>query len=176
MNADSLAWLCVLLFVDGATLSVSSTVLMLHYGSRHEPWMVAVAGGASAALGSALQLVFLRWALSGSHPWMRRFAPSREKLEKALASYPSASFLALTVARATPLPDAPLKLVAAFLGYPIYLYGLASFLGSMPYFYALALIGSKFEIPVPILIGTLAVVLLGVVADRLWRRRRAKKA
>jgi uncharacterized membrane protein YdjX (TVP38/TMEM64 family) len=175
MNADSLPWLCLWLFIDGATLSVSSTVLLLHYGSRHEPWMVAVLGGASAALGSSLQLLVLRWALSSGHPWMRRFAPSREKLEKALASYPSASFLALTVARATPLPDAPLKLVAAFLEYPVYLYGLASFLGSMPYFYALALIGSKLKIPVPILIGAAALVVAGVVVDRL-RRRGAKPA
>jgi uncharacterized membrane protein YdjX (TVP38/TMEM64 family) len=169
--SDSLWLLCLWLFIDGATLSVSSTVVLLHYGAHHEPWQVAVLGGASSALGSSLQLLILRWALSSRQRWMHRFAPSREKLEKALASYPSASFVALTVARATPLPDAPLKLVAAFLGYPVYLYGLATLLGSMPYFFALALIGSKVRIPPWILITAVVVIVTAVLFD-WWRKRR----
>jgi uncharacterized membrane protein YdjX (TVP38/TMEM64 family) len=170
VGMTDLLWLCLWLFIDGATLSVSSTVLLLHYGSRFEPWKVAVLGGAASALGSSIQLLVLRWALSSRHSWMRRLAPSREKLEKALASYPSASFVALTVARATPLPDAPLKLVAAFLEYPVYLYGLASFLGSIPYFFALALIGSKLHVPLWVVIAALVLVVVGVVIDR-WRKR-----
>lgn len=170
--SDSLAWLCLWLFIDGATLAATSTPVILKYGSGHEPWMVAVLGGASAALGSAVQLLVLRWALGSNVPWMRRFAPSREKLDQALASYPSASFLALAVARATPLPDAPLKLVAAFVGYPVALYALASFLGQVPYFFVLAWVGSKVKIPTWILVAAVIVIVLGVVVDRLWRRRK----
>ena len=43
---------------------------------------------------------------------MRRLAPSREKIEEAIRHYPSASFLSLLAARATPIPDAPLKILA----------------------------------------------------------------
>lgn len=172
MIGESLWVLCLLLFLDGATLAASSTILLLHYGRYHEPWQVALAGGASSALGSSVQLLILRWALSSKQRWMQRLAPPRDKLEKALENYPSASFLALTVARATPLPDAPLKIVAAFLGYPVPLYGLASFLGSMPYFYVLALVGSKVKIPWQVLLGALALVLLGVGIDWLRKRRR----
>jgi uncharacterized membrane protein YdjX (TVP38/TMEM64 family) len=150
-------------------------VLLLQFGRYHPPWQVGLAGGAASALGSSLQLLLLRWALSSRHPWMSRFAPSRDKLEAALKGYPSASFLALAIARATPLPDAPLKLVAAFLEYPVHLYGLASFIGSIPYYYALALIGSKVRIPAWLLVAALVLILLGTLVDR-WRKRRAGHA
>ena len=171
----SLWFLCLLLFLDGATLAAFSTVLLIQYGRYHEPWRVALAGGAASALGSVIQLLLLRWALSAKHPWMNRFAPSREKLEAAVGNYPSASFVALTVARATPLPDAPLKLVAAFLEYPVQLYGLASLLGSIPYYYALAWFGSKVRIPAWLLIAALALIAIGLLVDR-WRKRAAGRA
>ena len=92
---------------------------------------MAVAGSSASAAGSALQLVVLRWAISSRHRWMARLAPSREKIEASLRQYPSASFLALLLARATPLPDAPLKVVAV-VEYPIALYTLAVLLGALP--------------------------------------------
>ena len=172
----SLVLLCLLLYVDAATLAFATTALLLVYGRFHEPWQVAVFGGFASALGSATQLVLLRWLLAANKPWMRRFTPSRVKIEEALKQFPSASFLALTVARATPLPDAPLKLVAATIGYPIALYGLATFLGSMPYYYVLALIGHKFKIPIWIIIGAFALIGVGVGIDALRRRFRNRSA
>lgn len=117
--------------------------------------------------------MILRWALGSQHPWMRRFAPSRESIETTLKSYPSASFLMLAVARATPLPDAPLKLVAAVIRYPIRLYALATFLGSMPYYFVLALIGHSFRIPGWVLIAALGLILLGLTLD--WLRKRLRR-
>ena len=168
--ADSLWLLCLLLFVDGATFAFFTTPLLLHYGHALPPWQVAVVGGLASAIGSSIQLIVLRWALSSSHAWMRRFAPSREKLESALRQYPSASFLALAVARATPLPDAPLKLAAAVVEYPPALYGLAVYLGSLPYYFALALVGSKIAIPGWLLALAAAAIVAGWLFDR-WRRR-----
>lgn len=171
MTGESLWVLCLLLFVDGATLAATSTVLLLHYGRYHEPWQVALAGSAASALGGAVQLYVLRWALGTEQPWMRRFAPSREKIDAALRSYPSASFVALTVARATPMPDWPLKIVAATVRYPIRLYTLATFLGSVPYFFALALIGRTFKFPPALLFGGFGLLAIVVLVER-WRRRR----
>jgi membrane protein YqaA with SNARE-associated domain len=175
VSGESLWVLCLLLFADGATFAFATTPLLLQYGKFHEPWRVAVLGGAASAAGSAFQLLVLRWALAERHPWTRRFAPSRERLAEALARYPSASFVALMVARATPLPDAPLKLVAAAVHYPIPLYGLAVFLGALPYYFALALLGRTFKIPGWILVAAAAAVALGFAIDR-WRRRGAPSA
>ena len=170
----SLVLLCLLLYVDAATLAFATTALLLVYGHFHEPWKIAVFGGFASALGSATQLLLLRWLLATDKPWMRRFTPSRVKIEEALKQFPSASFLALAVARATPLPDAPLKLVAATIGYPIGLYGLATLLGSMPYYFVLALIGHKFEIPIWIILGAFALIGVGIGIDALRRKLRRR--
>jgi uncharacterized membrane protein YdjX (TVP38/TMEM64 family) len=158
--------------VDAATLAFATTPLLLLYGRDHDARVVALAGGLASALGSATQLLLLRWALATDKPWMRRFTPSRDKLEAALGQFPSASFLALVVARATPLPDAPLKLVAAAIGYPVLRYGLATFLGSIPYYFVLALIGRKFKFPVWVLLMALALIIVGLGIDALRRRRK----
>lgn len=175
MSGESLWVLCLLLFVDGATFAFATTPLLLQYGKFHEPWMVAVAGGAASAAGSSLQLLILRWALGANFPWLARFTPSRDKLAAALARHPSASFVALMVARATPLPDAPLKLVAAAGRYPIGLYALAIYLGALPYYFALALLGKAFKIPTWILIAAVAAIVAGFLVDH-WRKRRKARA
>jgi uncharacterized membrane protein YdjX (TVP38/TMEM64 family) len=169
---ESLWMMCLLLFAEGGTLSFLTTPTLLYYGRYHEPWVVGLAGSTASAAGSALQLLLLRWALSGRHEWMRRFAPSREKVEAAVRRYPSASFLALLLARATPLPDAPLKVVAAVVEYSVLLYSIAVFLGALPYFYVLALLGREFRIPLWILLTAASLIGLGFLIDRLRKRPR----
>ena len=176
MSADSLWVLCLLLFVDGATFAFFTTPLLLQYGKLHEPWVVALAGGASSAAGSVVQLTLLRWALNADWPWLRRIVPTREKVREVLARYPSASFIAILVARATPLPDAPLKIVAAAVRYPLYLYGLAIALGAMPYYYLLSLVGKKVKIPTRIIVIATLLIVVAIVIDRLWRARRSRPA
>jgi len=170
VNPQALWVLCALLFADGATFSFATTFLLLEYGKFHPPWQVALAGGAASAAGSVLQLMLLRFFIRADRPWTRRFVPTRERVTATLARYPSASFLALLLARATPLPDAPLKLVAAVVGYPLVLYFLAILLGALPYYYVLALVGQKFRVPTWVVIGSMVVIGLGVGVDR-WRRR-----
>src|SRR5438477_2723317 len=172
--SHSLWMMSVLLFAEGGTLSFLTTPTLLYYGRFHEAWSVALAGSTASALGSALQLWLLRWLVSAQHPWTRRFAPSREKIEGAVRHNPSTSFLALLVARATPLPDAPLKLVAAVVGYPLALYSLAVLLGSLPYFYVLALLGHDIRIPTWVLIAAAVAIVIGVLIDRLRARRAAR--
>jgi uncharacterized membrane protein YdjX (TVP38/TMEM64 family) len=171
----SLWMMVLLLFLEGGTLSFLTTPTLLYYGRYHEPWEVALAGSAASAAGSAVQLWALRWALAERHAWMRRFAPSRQKVDEALKHYPAATFMGLLIARATPLPDAPLKLVAAVVGYSIVLYTVAVLLGSLPYFYVLALLGHEVKIPNWVLIAALAAIVLGIVIDRV-RARRAVRA
>jgi uncharacterized membrane protein YdjX (TVP38/TMEM64 family) len=168
--ADSIWVMCLLLLVDGATFSLFTTPLILHYGKvLEEPTMVALFGGAFSAAGSAIQLLILRRLLASDHPYMRRFTPSREKVQAAVKAYPSASFAALALARATPLPDAPLKIVAAAAGYPVGRYALAIFIGALPYYFVLAIAGRKFQPPTWVLVGASLAIGLGVIIDRLRR-------
>ena len=71
------------------------------------------------------------------------------------------------VARATPLPDAPLKLVAAAGGYPALRYGLAILLGALPYYYALSWVGHAVAIPGWILVAAAVAIVLGALVGLL---------
>ena len=171
---ESLWMMSLLLFLAGGTLSFLTTPTLLYYGKFHAPWAVAVAGSTASAAGSALQLWVLRWAISSRHRWMTRWTPSREKIEASLRQYPSASFMALLLARATPLPDAPLKIVAAVVEYPITLYTLAVLLGALPYFYLLARLGREFHVPAWVLIAAVVLIVAGIGIDRLRLRMRRR--
>ena len=166
----SLPVLCLLLFVDNATFAALSTPLLLTYAPHFEPWQVGVFGAASAGAGSTVQLVLFRWVLGSNWAWVKRFAPSRDKVETALKASPSASFLAIVIARATPIPDAPIKLVAAARRYPLPLYFLALLLGGMPYFALLAWLGHEFPLP-PWVLLVLVVVVALVFGFERWRKR-----
>jgi membrane protein YqaA with SNARE-associated domain len=175
VSASSLWVLCLLLFVDGATFAFATTPLILQYAKHHAPWEVALAGGAASALGSCVQLLLLRWLLDTGHRWLHRFAPSQEKLAALLRENPSTSFLAILVARATPLPDAPVKILAALARYPIGLYGLAVLLGALPYYFVLALLGHAVQIPTWVLVTAGALVAAGIIVDRVRRRGRGDR-
>ena len=175
MTVDSLWLLCLLLFLDGATTAAFTTPLLLLYGKTFEPWKVAAAGGVASAAGSVVQLALLRWMLATGRPWMTRLVPSRQKLEETLKRYPSASFLAIAIARATPLPDAPLKLVAAAVGYPLYRYFAAVLAGALPYYFLLAWAGHELPIPVWAIAALAGALAIGLGLD-LVRKSRAPVA
>lgn len=163
------------LFVDGATLGAVTTPLLIQAGKSQPPWILSVFGGLASALGAALQLLFFRWALESERPWARRFGPTREKLEEGLRRYRRASFLGLVLMRATPVPDLPLKLVAAAGRYPIPLYALAVWLGALPYYYALAKLGQKLRPPLWVILAGVAAVAAIALFEKL-RRGRARRA
>ena len=164
------AVLCLLLFVDNATLAAFSTPLLLAYAPRFEPWQVGLFGAAAAGAGSTVQLLAMRWILAPARPWARRFAAQRLRLEQALAAAPGTSFLAILIARATPLPDGPVKLVAAAGRYPLPRYFLAVLLGGIPYFALLAWLGHEFPVP-PWALLLLVLVVLLVFGFERWRKR-----
>ena len=172
----SLPLLCLLLFLDNSTFSMLTTPLLLLYAPKFEPWQVGVFGATAAGAGSTVQILIFRWILGTKWAWVKRFSPSRDLVEKALAESPSASFLAILIARATPLPDGPIKIVAAAGRYPLPRYFLAVLLGGIPYFALLAWLGHEFPIPPWVLL--LIVVVVGLVfAIERWRRlARAPKA
>lgn len=166
----SLPVLCLLLFADNATVAALSTPLLLAYAPRFEPWQVGVFGAASAAAGSTVQMLLFRWILAAEWAWVKRFAPSRDRIEKALAGSPSATFLAIAFARATPLPDGPIKIIVAAGRYPLSRYCLALLLGGIPYFALLAWLGHEFPVPPWVLL----LLIVGVAVMFLFERRRTR--
>jgi uncharacterized membrane protein YdjX (TVP38/TMEM64 family) len=164
---DALWKLSALLFLDAATLSVWSTPLLLFASKRFEPWQVALAGGGASAVGSVFQLMVFRWMLAHERAWMRPFLPSRDWITATLAKYPNASFMAIAIARATPVPDAPLKLAAAVARYPLPRYFAAVVLGALPYTFALASLGKHLSLPPWLLLAIVAVLAASVVVDRI---------
>jgi uncharacterized membrane protein YdjX (TVP38/TMEM64 family) len=175
VSVDSLWMLCLLLFLDGATTAVATTPLLLLYAKHFEPWQVALAGGAASACGSVVQLAVFRWMLGHERPWMTRFLPSKRRLEETLRRFPSASFLAIAIARATPLPDAPIKLVAAVVRYPLWRYFAAVLAGALPYYFLLAWAGHEFPIPPWAIAGLAGALVLGLVVDMLRKRREPRE-
>jgi len=170
-----LAFLCLLLFADNATFAALTTPLLLAYAPHFEPWQVGVFGAASAGAGSTVQLMIFRWVLSTDWPWVKRFAPSRDRVQQALAASPSASFLAILFARATPIPDGPIKVVAAAGRYPLPRYFLAVLLGGIPYFALIAWLGHEFPIPPWVLLVLVVVIALLFLFER-WRKRGRRPA
>src|SRR5262249_61390282 len=74
---DSLFVLCLLLFLDNATLAAFTTPLLLAYAPRFEPWQVGVFGALSAGARRTIQPLPFRWALSPGPPRLRRLRPGR---------------------------------------------------------------------------------------------------
>ena len=166
----SLPLLCLLLFADNALLAAFSTPLLLAYAPRFEPWQVGVFGAVAAAAGSTVQMLLFRWILATEWDWVKRFGPSRDRMRKALAGSPSATFLAILIARATPLPDGPIKLVVAAGHYPLPNYFAALVLGGVPYFALLAWLGHEFPVPPWVLLVLIVVVAVVFLFER-WRKR-----
>jgi uncharacterized membrane protein YdjX (TVP38/TMEM64 family) len=178
MHLSALWVYCLALALDGATFSFATTALIILYAPFHAAWKLAVFGAVASAAGSTAQFVLLRLILDSGHPWLRRFAPSREKLASALSDNPSTSFLTLMVARATPMPDAPLKLVAAAGHYPVRLYATAILLGALPYYFVIAFLAQRaadlarqFRMPWWAVLAAFALVAAGFGVDRLRRAR-----
>ena len=166
----SLPMLCLVLFLDNATTASFTTPLLLTYAPKFQPWQVGVFGATAAGLGSTVQLLMFRWILNSRWRWAQKLAPSRDRVEQALKASPSASFLAILIARATPLPDGPIKLIVAAGRYPLPRYLLAVVLGGIPYFALLAWLGHEFPVPPWILLLVVVAIAL-VFLFESWRKR-----
>jgi uncharacterized membrane protein YdjX (TVP38/TMEM64 family) len=166
----SLPAVCLLLFLDNATTAAATTPLLLFYAPHFEPWQMGVCGSFAAGLGSTVQLLLFRALMNAPWRWVQRLAPSRDRIERSLSESPTTSFLAIVIARATPLPDGPVKLLVAAGRYPLPLYFLAVMLGGVPYFWLLSWLGKEFKIPPGIVLVFVLVVALVFLFER-WRKR-----
>lgn len=160
------------LFVEALALPLGSTFYIAYLGARHPPLVVAIVGALGTAGGSAVQYLAVRWLLARPKhipPWLARL---RVRLETSVRGVGAAAFWTLFVIYATPLGAGPLKLVAAAAGYPLPKFTLAIGLGCLPYYFALAYLGERFELPGWVYVLAIGGVLVLGVGQWLLHRRR----
>jgi len=162
------------LFVDALFFPLASTVYVAYFGARHDPWLACSLGALATTLGSLAQYGAVRWIVtrpSGLPGWLVRM---RNRVEETLAGSHHATFWALFVIYATPLGAGPLRLVAAAGGFPLWKFGLAIFLGCLPYYFALAWFGHAVHLPAWVYAAAIIALLALGAAQFLARRARAR--
>ena len=166
---DSLVVFFLYVLLDALALPIASTVYVAYLGQKHPPLLVAGLGAIATTVGSIGQYVAVRWLLA--HPrlqvaWLARL---RANVESLVGGAGTATFWALFVVYATPLGAGPLRLVAAAGGYPLTRFAAAILLGCLPYYSAVAWLGSAISLP-----GWLYALVIGlavVVSATLWMAR-----
>jgi len=170
---DHLAVFALYLFVDALALPIASTVYVAYMGARFPPLLVALLGAAATTAGSAGQYLIVRWLLA--HPtlqwgWLVRL---RARVVGLVDGTGHATFWALFVIYATPLGAGPLRLVAAAGGYPLLRFAAAIALGCLPYYAAVAWIGSAVKLPPWVYAA--AIISAVAFAVVVWMSRQARE-
>ena len=161
------------LFFDALFFPLASTVYVAYFGARHDPWLACSLGALGTTLGSLVQYGIVRWVVtrpSGLPGWLVRL---RNRVEEALAGSTHATFWALFVIYATPLGAGPLRLVAAAGGYPLLRFAAAIALGCLPYYAAVAWIGSAVKLPPWVYAA--AIISAVAFAVVVWMSRQARE-
>ena len=170
---DHLGVFVLYLFVDALALPIASTVYVAYMGERYSPVLVAALGALATAAGSVAQYLVVRWLLA--HPslqwgWLVRL---RARASGLVDGAGHATFWTLFVIYATPLGAGPLRLIAAAAGYPLPRFAAAIALGCLPYYAAVAWIGSAVKLPAWVYaVAIVASIAVGVV---VWMSRRARE-
>lgn len=133
--------------------------VLIHYGTSHPAWVVAVVAGGGTVLAEAVNYSIFGYVYE--RPSLQAFA-DRPVVRHIVELFDRRPFLAILVAGFSPVPFFPVRFLVVMTGYPRarYLTGVA--LARTPRFFILAALGGLFEIPATAL-GVLMVLLLATV-------------
>jgi len=149
--------------------------VLLFFAKFYSPLVIALTSVAGTLLAEALNYTAFNYVTD-----LRAFKKIKEgkTVQKTVALFHRAPFLALWVAGFTPIPFYPFRFLVVFAHYPLWKYLLAVFLSRGPRFFILAEVGRLIKFPDYLLI-TLFIILIAVanipLLRRLYKNQRAKK-
>ncbi|HHM23828.1 MAG TPA: DedA family protein [Bacteroidetes bacterium] len=139
---------------------------VLYVSPDYAPLLIAFVGAVGATLSALLEYYILDFLLG-----FRRLARIKEnpRYKRYAGYFDRFSFGSVFLASAIPMPVDPVRMLAISRGYEKWRFALATFIGRIPRFFLIALLGSQLvyakRIAVLLLIGTLALELV----RRVWK-------
>ena len=148
-------------------------VLML-FGKLYPPWLIALTGATLSCLVEWFNYRVYDWASD-----LKRLEKYKEKASHGrwVALFRQHPFLVVWVFALSPLPDWVMRIVAVVAKYSVWRYVLAFWLGRLPKFFLLALLGKALPVsPLALTIGAVGVVVLGYAMGRMGKADKTDKA
>ncbi len=149
--------------------------VLLFFAKFYSPLVIALTSVAGTLLAETLNYTAFNYVTD-----LRVFKKIKEgkTIQKTVALFHRAPFLALWVAGFTPIPFYPFRFLVVFAHYPLWKYLLAVFLSRGPRFFILAEVGRLVKFPDYFLI-TLFIILIAVanipLLRRFYKSQQAKK-
>ncbi|MFC1716165.1 VTT domain-containing protein [Candidatus Poribacteria bacterium] len=118
--------------------------VILLYGAVYSPWLVALCAGIAISMIELANYQILTPILDWKRIGAFKEKPFYRRSERYFSAFP---FLSLLFACFTPVPFIPFRILAVTTRYSIKKFVLSVFLGRVPRFYLLALIGGTLNLP-----------------------------
>jgi len=164
----SLSWFCLYSAISNTCVSVfPHEPSILLYGGIFHPLFVAILGAFSVCWIEFYNYRILSFVTSIRK--VRTFT-SKCAYQKAETWFNKVPFFSIVFACFTPIPYAPFRLLAVTSNYPMNRLLIAVFIGRLPKYYLLALIGEVINLP-PWVYGVFFILLLGFA---IWRKTKSK--
>jgi len=149
--------------------------VLLYFGKFYPPLTVALVDIAGTLLTEALNYSVFKYIIDANFFQKMRH---RKTVNKVVALFNRAPFIALFVAGLTPVPFYPFRFLVVMAHYPIWKYLLAVFLSRTPRFYVLALLGRAIKIPDYLIIAIFIILIVSVngpILRKLLKKRQRNK-
>mgnify|MGYP000689967963 CR=1 FL=1 len=145
--------------------------ILLYFAKFYSPLIIALVSVAGTLLAEATNYTSFNYVAD-----LKSFKKIREgkAVQKTVALFYRAPFVALLVAGFTPLPFYPFRFLVVLGRYPLPKYLLAVFLSRTPRFFLIALFGKIIKIPDSLLALLFLFLILVGVFPPLWSRLRKK--
>lgn len=145
--------------------------VLLYFAKFYSPLLIALVSAAGTVLAETLNYTAFNYVVD-----LKSLKKIREgkAVQKTVALFYRAPFLALLIAGLTPVPFYPFRFLVVFGRYPLKKYLLAVFLSRTPRFFVLALFGKILKIPNSLLALLFLFLILPGLAPPLLHRLRKK--
>ena len=138
-------------------------------GEVFHPGIVALTGAIGNCIAAFVEYQLLLWMFSKTE--LQQRVETNRIFQRFSYYFRRMAFACLVFTGFTPIPFEPFRFAAILARYNLSLYLLAVFLGRLPRYYLIALIGDQFQIPTRYLIVLLIVLLITPIIGMLIKQR-----